>query len=448
MSTDPNPYAPPGVAEPEVQSTRYWYVQGTDLLAKNGATLPKVDLDTGVHEGPMTAFPRVVKVTNPADILKGLALLGAVFFLRDYFHLEKFGLFLPFFILLLLLKRIGVLRESTNSVVRVWSFIETPRAKRSILRRRLRIGAMILMFMTIMCPPFLDGALPDFLAIWFQWILPAGILTMLGLAIWAIFDRPKTKTKVDSPGWLRFSGIDPQALAHLRADEEAYHLQHAALATYRKRLVRTVFYHRYPLRMLIGHRIYNPFAILQLFLMKFLRSKLLVRQAYHFSEAEEVSLGNLCPPLREAAESWLAARPDWIFITGERLPSPAGDLVVECADIASPGLEHCLRITRAWMEQKPEKGITQFTFMTWHADGSHSSTVDQPYLALRNPQLHHRASGPPERVFQAHLRHLSGHTISPAASIPELHARLLDEKEETDRLLTEHHLQDETREAS
>jgi hypothetical protein len=211
-----------------------------------------------------------------------------------------------------------------------------------------------------------------------------------------------------------------------------------------ERRIRTVYYHRYPLRLLIGHRIRNPFAILQVSLMKLFRSKLLVREAYHFSEATETPLDSLCQPLREAAESWLADHPGWAFVTGDRLPSPAGDLVMETAVLVSPGLEHCATLIRAWMEQTPAKGVTHFRFITWLEDGNHVTTHDHPYLALSNPHLHHRASGKPEQVFQAHLQNLSGHAVAPSSGIEHLRARLLQEKEEGDRLTTEHGLQIES----
>jgi hypothetical protein len=98
------------------------------------------------------------------------------------------------------------------------------------------------------------------------------------------------------------------------------------------------------------------------------------------------------------------------------------------------------------MEQTPAKGVTQFRFMTWLADGNHITTHDHPVFALSNPHLHHRASGTPDQVFQAHLRNLSGHAVDPSSGVTHLRARLLHEKEETDRLLTEKGLQSEVRE--
>jgi hypothetical protein len=448
LSSDSNPYAPPGVAETEAPSSRYWYSDGTSLIVRNGATLPKVDLDTGISEGPMEPFQRIVNVSNPLDFLMGALVVGGFLALRSYANLESVGLLIPLLLLVALLKRLGFLRGNPNSVIRTFSFIQQHRARRATLRRRFRIGIMILIAVSIFATLFLSGNPADFVMIWFQWVLPGGVLGIIGLAIWGIFDRPRTKTRSEAPGWMRITGIHPDALNFLLAEEQAIRLLEASRPPGRKRLVRTVFYHRFPLRLLIGNHYRNPLVVLRAVLMKFFRSSLLVRETYHFSEAVEVPLQDLCEPLRQAAESWLASHPDWSFVSAERLNSPAGDLMIEHALVASPGLEHCARINRVWLEQKPGMGSNQFTFITWLADGNHFSTLDQPYLPLKNPHLHQRASGTPEEVYQAHLRGTAALAVSPSRDHSELLARLQQEKEESDRLLTDKGFQSEVREAA
>jgi hypothetical protein len=448
LSSDPNPYAPPSVAEPEAPSSRYWYTDGTSLIVRSGTTLPKVDLDTGISEGPMEVFPRVVHVANPLDFLMGALVVGGFLALRSYANLESVGLLIPLLLLFALGKRLGLLRGNPNSAVSAFTFIQEHRARRATLRRRFRIGIMILIAVTIFATLFLSGNPADFVITWFQWVLPGGVLGIIALAIWGIFDRPRTKTRSDSPGWMRITGIHPDALTFLLAEEQSIRLLEASRPPGRKRLVRTTYYHRFPLRLLIGNQLRNPLVVLRVALMKFLRSRLLVRETYHFSEALEVPLTDLLEPLRHAAESWLSSHPGWSFVAAERLNSPAGDLTCENVVLASPGLEHCARINRAWLEQKPGQGSNQFTFIAWLEDGSHFSTLDQPYLPLKNPHLHQRVSGTPEQVYQAHLRSTAALAVSPSRDLNEALARLQREKEETDRLLTDKGLQSEVREAS
>lgn len=448
MSSDPNPYAPPSVAEPEAPSSRYWYTDGTSLIVRSGATLPKVDLDTGATAGPMQPLQRVVNVANPADFLMGALVVGCFITLRSYFNVEGLGILIGLLLLLALVKRLGFLRGNPNSVLRAVTFIEEVRARRTTRRRRSRIGAMILIAVSIFASLFLSGNPADFVFTWFQWVLPGGVLGIIALTAWGIFDRPRTRTRSESPGWMRITRVHPEAMTFLLAEEQAIRQLEASRPPDRKRLVRTVYYHRFPLRLLIGNHVRNPLVVLRVALMKWLRSRLLVRDAYHFSEALEVPLTDLSEPLREAAESWLSTHPGWSFVTADRLNSPAGDLTCETVVLASPGLEHCAKISRVWLVQNPDKGSNQFTFLTWLADDSHFSTLDQPYLPLKNPHLNQRASGPPEQVYQAHLSGTAALDVSPSRDSSELLARLHREKEETDRLLTEQGLQSEVRETA
>jgi hypothetical protein len=285
---------------------------------------------------------------------------------------------------------------------------------------------------------YLDFNSPD-------WISPlcfASIVVFLLLAAWALFDRSKLKIESAAPGWLKISQLHPGALSFLRHLEETPALSSPT----KKRQIRTAYFHRYPLRMLIGH-LRNPLLVLNITLLKLLRSPLLVREVWHYSEAEKVPLENLCDPLREATESWLADHPSWAFVTAERLPSPAGDLVTETATLASPGLEHCMNFSRSWMEQRANKGITAISFLTWLADGTLVRTHDHPQLASLDPMvIHHRASGPPDRVYQSHLRHLAGRPVLPAADLPDLLARLARENERADQYLVKRRILGEVRE--
>ena len=180
-----------------------------------------------------------------------------------------------------------------------------------------------------------------------------------------------------------------------------------------------------------------------------MRSPYLVREAYHFSEAETISRDECGAPLKKAVDSWLTTHPDWTFVSGEHLPAPAGDLFIESVILASPGFETCALITHSWMKQKPSDGTTQLTLCTWIDDGSVISTVDHATLKLAIPgDQEIRVSGTPEQIYQAHLKHCAGKTIMPARDIPEILSRFQQKKEQADRLITERRLQSEVREVN
>lgn len=437
--TGENPYAPPAVAEPEAASCRYWQTHGTSLVVRNGTTLPKVDLETGANgeTQPLRPIRRVLQNVTARVLVRIITIVTLYLILTTYFEIGLITFYLYLLVGSIVLRRLSALRGTTSGVISIWTFTEERRARRAVLRRWVQLGSLFLLIAIIFLKPVsVDWMLQGY----FIWLA-----LMIAFAIWALLDKPKFKLRADRPGWLRITPIHPAALAFLQAVEREQAPDETSPA--RKRLVRTVFYHRYPLRLLIGPHIRNPLVILRAALMKLLRSRLLVRDAWHFSEADDIPLENLSPPLRVAAESWLDTHPGWSFVRATHLPSPAGDLTIQTAMLASPGLEHCARVTRAWLEQTPAKGINSFAFLTWLADGNHSSTSDQPILTLKNPALHHRANGSPDAVFQTHLQSLNGHPILPAADPAEFKSRLLREAEETDRLLTEKGLQSETREA-
>lgn len=444
--THENPYAPPVVAETEAVFSRYWRLDGTGVLLKNGATLPKVDLDSGVSkdEGTLQSIQRIHQNAGIGLVISLVIPYFLIIVLSSYFEISSFSLFVCVIAGSLLLTRVMNLRGSQSSRIVFWIFTEERRAKRAAIRRNIRIGTLVLLvagLLVRMLAPA-GGSPFGFFKLYIVWMG-----CMVALAIWALFDRPKFKIRAADSGWLHITPIHPKAFEFLsRIEAEEMQRQESAGQS-RKRLVRTVYLHRFPLRMLIGRIHRNPLMILQIALMKLFRSRLLVREAYHFSEAEEVKLPDLCPPLREACESWLATHDGWSFVSGERLPSPAGDLIVETAHLAAPGLEHCLRIARAWMQHTPKKSNNQFTFITWIDDGSeHISTMDQPFIALRNPQFHHRANGEPESVYQAHLDHIAGFSIHRPKDDAALLELLRIDKEESDKLMVERKLQSEVRE--
>lgn len=247
---------------------------------------------------------------------------------------------------------------------------------------------------------------------------------------------------------MRIAPVHADALLFLMLIENRQRQEPTAQPEARKRLVRTSYFHLYPLRILLGNK-KNPLILIRIALMKLMRSRLLERETYPFSEAEPTPAGRLCEPLREAIQAWSLLHPDWFFLSGERLPSPSGEVTVESATLTAPDLAHSAFITHAWAAMRPEQGVTQFSFGTWLTDGSLIRTNDHPFIELSNPRVHEaRTKGAPERVFLAHLQRCAGQPLSPARDSEELHARILQANEESDRLTTEMGLHSEAREVA
>lgn len=392
----------------------------------------------------MKAQPLVLEKAGGLAVMRSLVIIGGYVAMKKWFDPGPVS-FLLLIAAVVILRRIGALGGGSKSRILVWTFIDPARAKRAAKRRRLRLSALVMVVVGIIATVVATPS-SRFVSTWFGAILPIGIGMVLIVALWAVLDRPKFRIKAASPGWLRIFPIHPGAFEFLAAEELRLSSLHAAGG--RKRLIRHTYLNRFPLRLLVGRHRRNPVLILRLALMKLLRSSLLVRESYHFSETEHRPLDGLAAPLREAAAAWLETHPGWRFFAGEHLPSPAGDLTIESAVIASGDRAHVLRITRAWMEQAPAGADNQYTFATWVSGGLVVRTHDRPFLRLpHRSATDHEASGTPDQILDAHLRNLGAQMTDAAPDDETLHARLLEEKQESDDLLTAGGYQDEAREA-
>ena len=249
MTDEPNPYAPPEVTETEAPTALYWQVQGIDVLAKNGATLPKVDLESGVSEEPLKAVSRIHESAGAGAMVRSALMITGYFLLKQYTDLSLPTLLALVFVSIIILRRIGAMKGGGRIVI--WTFVEQRRARRMAIRKYARIGLMLLFAFVMMAllfiPAYTGNASADTFIKWVTWILPSGIACIFGIAIWSVFDRPKTRIRNGPGGWLQITGAHPAAIGFLRGVEEETARKTDGSAS-RKRLIRTVYLHRYPLR--------------------------------------------------------------------------------------------------------------------------------------------------------------------------------------------------------
>ncbi|MEX1116939.1 MAG: hypothetical protein WEB53_16955 [Akkermansiaceae bacterium] len=84
--SEPNPYAPPSVDESEAPSAIYWQCYGERVMARNGAMLPKVDLETGASDEEMTSVARSYQAAGAGHVFKIAIFVGIYFFARESFE--------------------------------------------------------------------------------------------------------------------------------------------------------------------------------------------------------------------------------------------------------------------------------------------------------------------------------------------------------------------------
>ncbi|MEO5917843.1 MAG: hypothetical protein ABIS50_26660 [Luteolibacter sp.] len=439
--TDPNPYAPPATLDPEAPSSLLWQLDGTTLLVKNSAVLPRVDLETGETTGEMKAVRRILQRNSGLfPILRVVIVVAVIRFLPDSFHDNPLLLYLALFGVFFLLKQGQALRGNPSQRIFIWEFVGPRTQHGRMVRNKWRI-AIYLLGMTSLLTSFVPSLTRD-LEVGFR---SGGFAIILINLIWRLIDRPKARTQAGPPGWLKISPIHHDAVSFLSPLQKESYLQ-SGQASARGKLMHTTYFHRYPLAMLVGKR-KNPFTLFNLFLAKLLRSHQLRRDTYHFSEAETRALAELSQHLQDQAASWIASHPGWHFLSGTQLVFPAGDVILETAHLASPGLDHQLAISASWNVALPGYIPTQSSFTTWLADGTSIVTHERPFLPLRIPGIQEfRASGNPDAVFQSHLHHLAGKPLDPPKDPQEFLSRLDAHRAATDRRLTELGYQSETRE--
>lgn len=430
-----NPYAPPKVAEPESASLRYWQCYGARVMARNGAMLPKVDLETGVSGGEMTAVARTYQVASVSRFMTVGPLIAMYLIARNVYHIAGPGLLWGVIGGSALLNWLLRIRGTAGGMITVWEFREADRERRRKLRQRWRNGFLFLslavMILTVF--PAQNANKLNFHGFMF-FVSGFGLLVVYTAR--GFIDRPKTSSESGPAGWLRIRNVHPEAMVKLRLLESEELKENATFELPRRRKVHTTFYHRYPLSSLLGETRKNPFTVFLIATMKVLRSKRLERESFDFTEAKEIPEDQAHPNLREKFGSWLLAHPDWSVLLIERLPSPAGDLTVDTSILVSPDLAHSLSFHHSWLEQKSTPGTTEYAFLTWVANQRLICTTHMHLLPINRSNVDTvRVRGPEEVVFSAHLRRCTALEIDPAANRAVLRERFQQEKAELADLL-------------
>ncbi len=427
-----NPYAPPKSTGVESSSLPSWQCYGERVVAKNGAALPKVDLETGVSDGELIGISRVYQPSGAGQAFRVVLLIAVYMIAKNVLHTEDSWLLWTVVGGAILVNWLLRLRGNVGGTVTILEYREAALERPRAIRRKLRGGMLFLSLGTMIGGPWLVArSYPADL-----YLLLGGIGVLVARTVWAAFDRPKTRSESGPAGALRIRNVHPEAMMKLRKIEAEERQKNAAATVARKRRVFTSFYHKFPLASLLGDGWKNPFMILVVALMKVLRSKRLERGSFDFTEAVEIREDEMNEALRAKTAAWLAAHPDWSPFLMEKLPSPVGDLTIETALLASPGFEHAACFHHSWLERKPTAGVSEFSFLTWLKNGKILCTTHMPLLPIERPDVDAaRVRGTAERVFQAHLVRCGGREINPATSPAELRERFQQERRDAGALL-------------
>ncbi|RYD47752.1 MAG: hypothetical protein EOP85_04880 [Verrucomicrobiaceae bacterium] len=437
-----NPYAPPLTGEIEAPASRSWQVDGIGVLVKNLAALPMVDLNTGEQGGDLKCVRRSLVKGSPLTMITTGVITSGYFFLNKRFDISLPVLVIVLFLVNMLAQRITAVRGAASRKLDVMEYLGKKSSNR-LLRGRIRLWVYLVLVLF-----FVSGALrlvPYFPAAFLVFVL-------LGLAVWTFLDRAPAKSHSGPPGWMKISPVHQDTLRFLTAlqqkEEEEAAERSLGSATgepslHRKR--RSIWFHKHPLAMLIGNR-RNPLAILDTVLAKLLRSPLLTREAWHFSDAVPTPAGDLCMEMREEIGAWTTAHPDWVLRTSDRIIFPDGTIIVETVHLAPPTFDCDLSFTCSWNVVNPALRSLHRTFVSWAAGGTRIITADHRRVALEDPSLEvHQVNGSLAELHQAHLRNCTGKPLDPPRDEADRAARMSSLLEEIDLRLTELGYQSELR---
>ena len=407
-----NPYAPPQVAELEAQVSRCWLLQGDSLLVKNGAVLPRVDLETGFseHDGEL----HIHKVTHQRFSLSSLFTMLLAFAsywaTKSLFDFGVFQFFPLIWIFFFVFSRFTSLSGKGSKLSTIWFFVDAQRYKRKKRRRHIRLAVMAIS-MLVLIPLFVHYS-SDFDDFDTQiTLLFLGIGIFFAIGIWHALDRFKLTLKYHSDDWLKIASIHPKARAFFEDLEMTERTMLAEEVIPKTRLVRTMYLYRLPINMLL-HTMRNPLTMLSIVIMKFLRSKYLEQLFYDSSEASKCAVDALSTDVRDASAQWLAQHPSWTLLGAAFLDSPMGNLLTETISLTSADRASVVLISQFTMPQTPRRNRLQYAIITWIGDGKNTvETYNCPYLALEDPQLLHRTYAQPSEMLEEHMTHRIGHEM-------------------------------------
>lgn len=440
-----NPYAPPATLETEATPSVNWRCFGERVMARDGTVLPKVDLETGVSEGEMLAVARNYRPSTPVFLIAVIALILLAAWGVEFATIHLVIIFGIISLAGIILK----LRGKKNGSITIWEYRETSRQIRYLSQKRWRQSisytSVLLFILGIAFGDKITPLLPNF-PVFSIFTL---ITIFLGNVVWERIMRPKTRTEsTPTLGWLRIRNVHPEAMRKLREIELTEIAKNAECPTKRTRKVFTRYFHRFPLAALLGNRQRNLFHSAVITLMKLFRSANLERATFHFDESFVISETEISPALRSSLDAWRLAHADWQLLKIERLPSPAGDLTMDTAIVASPRLEHILHLSHTLSPQNSPP-YADCEFVTYLQSGRKIYTSSLPIIEIGRTDVDSaQAKGNHLQIFQAHLARCVEHPMAPANDLHSLLARLHDEKAEAHALLEAAGYQGPTQEIS
>ncbi len=218
MSGD-NPYSPPASVEPAPPDRFFWHVRGIDVIVKDQAILPEIDLETGVEHPPLTASTLIWTGAYSIDRWMGILWFAPIISVAK----SDSASFRNYLILFCILGGIADLIwriKKRNRGFKISIFREASREqvnqRRTKNRTFLGLGTLTL----IAVIPILM-MVADVDPLWALASISAGLVLFAPLIASAIAAKKENPVRLSAgpDGWATLGPIHPQALPRLREIE-------------------------------------------------------------------------------------------------------------------------------------------------------------------------------------------------------------------------------------
>lgn len=215
---DSNPYAPPAGSESFApENLPPWQVEGIAVLVRDGAVLPRIDLETGDESPELVERKRKVVKGHWSLSLMSVAPALYQFIPGSMRTWEGVPFWLPMVVFfgIWLIAYFVIITTVVHRMTFVTYCHPVAEARRN-RNRHLRTGLFILSTALLIGPLIIGATLS--LSLDFANIIGgavAGILGMLTISLWQYYDRPKIHMTARSDGRVRLGGIHDSALRRL-----------------------------------------------------------------------------------------------------------------------------------------------------------------------------------------------------------------------------------------
>ncbi|MFC7338700.1 hypothetical protein ACFQY0_16005 [Haloferula chungangensis] len=352
-----------------------WQVRESVLLFRDGARLPEIDLFTGRDDLPLTPASSEFSVAKGAMAicLQWIWLplvLGALLASSPW----DYSPFPIAFGIMVVLKIVAFFHRGHVVSARLRWAVASQLEKKKRGRFRLRVAVacsgIAVCLVTALIGP-LDIRLFGFC------VMTLSLICVVAMGQWP----NKLECSGERDGWFTLKGIPKtglQALASRQSEANRELMESTPLMRMRK--VHAFRGYQAPLRDLLGMSWKSPLLVLIIALMKLTRSKRLVRDRFHWSEATKLDEKNWDSELLKLRDEWLALQGDseWKFLSAGWIDAPSGDTLTQCFTyVSEDGKQSMLGAVVRVATAHTSGVIGEVTFRSWRPDGTLRLTSNQ-----------------------------------------------------------------------